>query len=172
MKNPEKHSEITQAVENTTGERELTQRAAFAYEEDQEAGTDVVYTASQKEVADTVHDMIVSNLDQHITIAEFARSLHVSPTQIKVSFSKVYGLPVYTYARMQRMTAASKLLAETDQSVLEIAGKYGYENGSKFAGAFRSVMGTSPSEYRRRIIWEKENNAASGMHNREDAEKN
>lgn len=172
MKNPEKHSEITQAVENTTGEQELTQRAAFAYEEDQEAGTDVVYTASQKEVADTVHDMIVSNLDQHITIAEFARSLHVSPTQIKVSFSKVYGLPVYTYARMQRMTAASKLLAETDQSILEIAGKYGYENGSKFAGAFRSVIGTSPSEYRRRIIWEKENNAASGMHNREDAEKN
>jgi AraC-like DNA-binding protein len=70
------------------------------------------------------------------------------------------------------MTAASKLLAETDQSILEIAGKYGYENGSKFAGAFRSVMGTSPSEYRRRIIWEKENNAASSMHNREDAEKN
>ena len=105
MKNPEKHSEITQAVENTTGERELTQRAAFAYEEDQEAGTDVVYTASQKEVADTVHDMIVSNLDQHITIAEFARSLHVSPTHIKVSFSNVYGLPVYTYARMQGNTA-------------------------------------------------------------------
>ena len=87
MKNPEKHSEITQAVENTTGERELTQRAAFAYEEDQEAGTDVVYTASQKEVADTVHDMIVSNLDQHITIASFGRRLHVCPTQMKVSFS-------------------------------------------------------------------------------------
>ena len=62
--------------------------------------------------------------------------------------------------------------AESLAKVVEIAGKYGYENGSKFAGAFRSVMGTSPSEYRRRIIWEKENNAASGMHNREDAEKN
>jgi AraC-like DNA-binding protein len=57
------------------------------------------------------------------------------------------------------MEAASWLLSETDQSILEIAGKFGYENGSKFAGAFRRVMGVSPSEYRRRVQWERENRA-------------
>lgn len=123
------------------------------------------YTGSQKEVADRAHEMIMANLERHITIAEFAQSLHASPTQIKVSFHKVYGAPIYTYARSQRMAAASKLLADTDESILEIAGKFGYENGSKFARAFRTVVGVSPSEYRKRIIWERENEALSAMEN-------
>ena len=71
----------------------------------------------------------------------------------------MYGLPIYTYARSQRMAAASKLLSGTDESILEIAGKFSYENGSKFARAFRNVMSVSPSEYRRRILWESENGA-------------
>jgi AraC-like DNA-binding protein len=115
------------------------------------------YTAAQKEVADRAHEIIMTNLERHITIAEFARILHASPTQIKVCFQKVYGQPIYSYARSQRMEAASRLLTETDESVLEIAGKFGYENGSKFARAFRTVIGLSPSEYRRRVLWEREN---------------
>ena len=40
------------------------------------------------------------------------------------------------------------MLKSTDFTILEIAGEYGYENGSKFAGAFKAVMGMSPNEYR------------------------
>lgn len=115
------------------------------------------YTAAQKEVADRAQETIMANLERHITIAELAQSLHVSATQVKVSFHKVYGVPIYAYARSQRMEEASRLLSDTDESILEIAGKFGYENGSKFARAFRTVMGFSPSEYRRRIRWEREN---------------
>ena len=115
------------------------------------------YTASQQEVAERAHEMIMTNLDRHITIAELSQTLHISATQVKSCFHKVYGMPIYAYARSQRMEAASSLLSETDQSILEIAGKFGYENGSKFAGAFRRVKGVSPSEYRRRVQWEREN---------------
>ena len=115
------------------------------------------YTASQQEVAERAHEMIMTNLERHITIAELSQTLHISATQVKSCFHKVYGMPIYAYARLQRMEAASSLLSETDQSILEIAGKFGYENGSKFAGAFRRVKGVSPSEYRRRVQWEREN---------------
>ena len=47
------------------------------------------------------------------------------------------------------MRAAALRLRETEDSVLEIAGALGYGNGSKFAKAFREVMGTSPAAYRR-----------------------
>ena len=114
------------------------------------------YTASQQEVAERAHEMIMTNLERHITIAELSQTLHISATQVKSCFHKVYGMPIYAYARSQRMEAASSLLSETDQSILEIAGKFGYENGSKFAGAFRRVKGVSPSEYRRRVQWERE----------------
>ena len=115
------------------------------------------YTASQQEVAERAHEMIMTNLERHITIAELSQTLHISATQVKSCFHKVYGMPIYAYARSQRMEAASRFLLETDQSILEIAGKFGYENGSKFAGAFRRVKGVSPSEYRRRVQWEREN---------------
>lgn len=125
--------------------------------ESKEAGGITGYTAAQKEVADRAREVIMANLERHITIAELAQTLHVSATQVKSCFHKVYGMPVYAYARSQRMEAASGLLSETEESILEIAGRFGYENGSKFAGAFRTVMGVSPSEYRRRVQWEKEN---------------
>lgn len=111
----------------------------------------------QKEIADKVHEMILSNLDRHITISELAQTLHVSPTQIKMCFHNSYGVPVYSYSRQCRMEAAAKRLRETDESILEIAGRYGYENGSKFSAAFRKVTGVSPSRYRRQIRWEMEN---------------
>ena len=40
-------------------------------------------------------------------------------------------------------------LIETELSVLDIAAEYGYDNASKFASAFKQVMGISPAEYRR-----------------------
>ena len=47
------------------------------------------------------------------------------------------------------MMSAAKILKDTNKNILEIAGDYGYENGSKFSAAFKKVMGVSPSEYRK-----------------------
>ena len=46
------------------------------------------------------------------------------------------------------MESAAYMLEYSDKSVIEIAGEHGYDNGSKFASAFRSVKGVTPSEYR------------------------
>ena len=108
------------------------------------------YSKSQKDLADKAQEIIVKNIYQHITIAEMSNALHVSPTQLKSSFRNVYGMPVYSYAKAHRMKAASRLLLDTDDPVLEIAGRFGYENGSKFAHAFRTVIGVTPTEYRKR----------------------
>ena len=35
-----------------------------------------------------------------------------------------------------------------DRTVLDIAGQFGYDNGSKFAKAFRDVIGVRPAAYR------------------------
>ena len=46
------------------------------------------------------------------------------------------------------MQSAARDLCSTNASVLEIAGRYGYDNASKFAKAFKDTMGASPSDYR------------------------
>ena len=46
------------------------------------------------------------------------------------------------------MRGAAQLLRSTDRTVLDIAGQFGYDNASKFAKAFRNVIGVSPNAYR------------------------
>ena len=71
-----------------------------------------------------------------------------SPTQPKVIFRGVYGQPVFTRMRTQRMREAAQLLIHTDRSIGEIAEMSGYTNAGKFAAAFQDVMGETPREFR------------------------
>ena len=91
---------------------------------------------------------IAERMEQKVTVSELASHFHVSETQLKNCFKSVYGMSVHAYIREQKMRAAASMLKDTDIPVLEIAGKYGYDNGSKFAKAFREVMGASPNAYR------------------------
>ena len=52
------------------------------------------------------------------------------------------------FLRAQKMHSAAQLLRTSDRTVLDIAGQFGYDNASKFARAFRDVIGVSPNEYR------------------------
>ena len=46
------------------------------------------------------------------------------------------------------MNFAAKDLVKTDDTILAIANRWGYENGSKFSFAFKQIMGCNPREYR------------------------
>ncbi len=102
----------------------------------------------QVSLAKDVCNYLISNIDKHITIAEAADTFHVSQTALKTAFKGVYGLPIYSYLRVHKMQFAALLLRQTDQSIMEIANKLGYDNASKFSQAFRDVMGLTPHEYR------------------------
>lgn len=106
------------------------------------------YTSAQVALAKAVCRYLSAHMDRRYTLEQLSEIFHVSGTQIKAAFKGVYGVPIYTYTRTQKMQAAARLLRESDCTVLEIAGRVGYDNGSKFAGAFRDVMGVTPNEYR------------------------
>lgn len=107
------------------------------------------YSASQVRLAKQVGACLLRHLDRHLTISQLSERFGVSETQLKTSFHGVYGVSIYTYARTQKMLSAARMLRETGLRVLEIAMCHGYDNGSKFAKAFRDVLGVSPNEYRR-----------------------
>ena len=48
------------------------------------------------------------------------------------------------------MQSAAQLLIHTTRTIEEIAGKFGYENESKFSAAFKKIMGDSPGVYRKK----------------------
>ena len=108
-------------------------------------------SGKQSQLAKDVCLYLTAHMDSRVTIDGLAAVFHVSPTQLKTCFRGVYGTSVYAYIREQKMRAAAQTLANTDMTVLEIAGIYGYDNGSKFAKAFRDTFGISPNEYRSSI---------------------
>ena len=105
-------------------------------------------SARKRKLANSIQQYLLDNIERKVTICELAGHFHVSETQIKNCFKSVYGTTVHAWFRTEKMKAAADDLIKTDMSVLEIAGKYGFDNGSKFAKAFGSVFSLPPSEFR------------------------
>lgn len=106
------------------------------------------YSAAQVTVAKEICKYLTVHMENKVTLDQLSKIFHVSGTLIKNSFKGVYGVSVYSYIRTQKMQAAGLMLRHSESTVLEIAGRFGYDNGSKFAGAFKDVMGMTPNEYR------------------------
>ena len=71
---------------------------------------------------------------------------------MKQCFKSVYGMPIGAWMLQYRMNyAAEQLHSDTQISIADLAGGLGYDSQSKFAMAFRKVMGMSPTEYRRQM---------------------
>ena len=106
------------------------------------------YTRSQIALAQQVCAYLSENRERKFTMQELAAHFGASPSLINKCFSGVYGMTPPAYLRAQKMYGAAQLLRGTDRTVLDIAGQFGYDNASKFAKAFRGVIGVSPAEYR------------------------
>lgn len=106
-------------------------------------------SGSQVELAKRVASYIAEHKDCHITLASLLQKFHVSATHLQNVFKAVFGVPVITYIRINKMNAAALQLVRTDKTVMEIANEIGYDNASKFASAFREIMNETPLGYRK-----------------------
>ena len=113
------------------------------------AQVSIYYTASQVAIAKETEALLTADIARHIPAHELAARFSVSETSVKNYFRGVYGQNISAYLRELRMKKAAELLADTRDSVAEIAARVGYENQGKFAGVFRAQYGMSPLEYRR-----------------------
>ncbi len=101
-------------------------------------------------LASAVRDYLDRHPEKRVTLAELETVFHVSGTTIKAAYREAFGASLYADTKRRKMLAAAEALRNTSRTVLEIAGSLGYDNASKFAAAFRSVHGVSPTEYRER----------------------
>ena len=106
------------------------------------------YTGAQVALAKAAGERLAAQTEGKWTVAALAAELGVSAAQLTACFRGVYGMSPAAYLRAQKMHAAAELLRTTDRTVLDIAGQFGYDNGSKFAKAFRGIIGVTPNAYR------------------------
>lgn len=104
---------------------------------------------TQVEIVKAVSDYITKNLNEKITVKQLTLEFGVSDTYLQNSFRSVYGMPVISFIRTQKMQSAAQVLIHTTRTIDEIAEEFGYENESKFSAAFKKIMGDAPGVYRK-----------------------
>lgn len=88
------------------------------------------------------------NLNGTISYEHAAQIACCSTFHFQRMFSYIAGIPLSEYIRRRRMTAAAFDLQTTDEKIIDLALKYGYDSPTSFNRAFQSVHGVSPSAAR------------------------
>lgn len=107
------------------------------------------YQSVQIEVIRRIHEYLLQNLNQRVTIEELSKQFLMNPTTMKTLFKSVYGTSIAAHMKEHRMRKAADLLLESELSIAEIALAVGYDSQSKFSTAFKEFFHMLPKEYRK-----------------------
>lgn len=93
--------------------------------------------------------IIEERIQEKLTVKNLADSVHFSKYHYQRMFREAVGESVMGYVTRRRLSLAAGELAETKESVLDIALKYGYSSHEGFTRGFKAYMGITPTEYRK-----------------------
>ncbi len=96
----------------------------------------------------TAIDYIEEHLTEDLSIQDIADQVHMSPFFLQKGFSLMTSYGIGEYIRNRRLYEAAAELKETDEKVIDIAYRYGYETPESFAKAFSRFHNASPSQVR------------------------
>lgn len=94
-------------------------------------------------------DYLESQLTGEIEPEVIGRIMACPYAVFQRSFGPITGMSLSEYLRRRRLTCAAYELQHTDQRVLDIAVRYGYDSADAFAAAFRRLHGVTPQEARK-----------------------
>ncbi len=125
----------------------LAARDAIAGEPDRILSEDGAMDRTLQAALALIHGM--SN--DRIPIRKLAADLHVSPQYLSRLFTARMGMSPLRYINGLRMERAKALMRNTRMDIQEIAWACGFDNPFYFSRLFRSVVGETPSGYRKRL---------------------
>lgn len=97
-------------------------------------------------------ELMYSNLDRELPLAEIASAAHLSPFHFSRLFKKLTGATPHAYLGTLRISRAKELLASTDFAITEVGARVGYTSSSHFTKAFREATGLSPRSFRAALV--------------------
>ena len=93
---------------------------------------------------------ITANYDRKISISKLASLCYTSESNFRKLFHRAMGSAAQPYLLKIRLNAACSMLRNTEESILSIAMRCGYESLSNFNRQFHSAYGISPRDFRKR----------------------
>ena len=92
-----------------------------------------------------VENHLVDEIDER----EISRIMGCSFSMFQSSFTQITDIPLSEYIRRRKLTCAAYELQNTQQKVIDIAVKYGYQSADAFTVAFKKLHNVSPVDVRK-----------------------
>lgn len=106
-------------------------------------------TMNWAELISKVIRYIELHLMEDISIDDLAKQINVSPFYFQKSFSILCGMTIGEYIRKRRLALAGSEVIATDEKIIDIAIKYGYDSPDSFTKAFSRFHGNTPAMVRK-----------------------
>ncbi len=91
--------------------------------------------------------MLLNDLAAPPTIADLARHVLLSESQLKHSFREMFGVSIYQYFQRMRLEKARLLLADNSRTVKEVAYEMGFTNTGHFSRLFERTFRVKPKRF-------------------------
>lgn len=91
---------------------------------------------------------LAQHYTERLSVATVAAQVELHPNYAMSVFRKAFGTTLLEYLTQLRVSHAQRLLATTDDKVLDVALSSGFSSISRFNAAFARVCGCTPSTYR------------------------
>ncbi len=95
-------------------------------------------------------EFMEEHLLDDISAQDVAAQVNMSPFFLQRGFSVIAGYGISEYIRNRRLYLAALDLSRSDEKVIDIAFRYGYETPESFTKAFTRFHGATPSQVRNR----------------------
>ena len=92
-----------------------------------------------------VIDYIENNLSQEIDKEKIRQIMACSYSVFQRSFVQIAGITLGEYVRQRKLTKAAYDILNSNEKIIDLAFKYGYESSDAFTVAFKKLHGVSPS---------------------------
>ncbi|WP_281197566.1 helix-turn-helix transcriptional regulator, partial [Staphylococcus felis] len=106
---------------------------------------------SQNALFSNVVHYIYQHREEHITLKDLADHFFVSQSYISILFNRYIGLNFKTYIASLQINLSLKHLLLSNDTIQNISLAYGFTNYSNYSKQFKSLIGTSPVEYRKSL---------------------
>lgn len=96
-------------------------------------------------------DRVEENLSEEINVIQLADTFNISPWHFQRLFKALAGDTLGGYIRGRRLTAAARLLLNSDLGIIDIAFRVGFNSHEAFTRSFKAYFGVSPKEFRKNM---------------------
>lgn len=92
---------------------------------------------------------IKENYKSRITLSSVAEKFFMNPSYLSRAFKENTGINFVEYLNNYRVVKAIEMMMKTNKSITEIASENGFNSSNNFCKIFKSIMKTSPLQYKK-----------------------